>query len=114
MKGAGTDEDTLIRIIVCRSEVRPPGERLTCADARLTLSHLSSVRPGDGQGDVPGEVRRVPEGRAEGRVQRRLQAPPGGDLPLKVGGGAVGHTLTRLYVHVLTFSSQTRHIFSAF
>lgn len=27
MKGAGTDEDTLIRIIVCRSEVNAPKDR---------------------------------------------------------------------------------------
>lgn len=46
---------------------------------------LSTVRPGDHQGHVPGEVRRVSEGRPEGRVQRRLQAPPPRHLPLRAG-----------------------------
>lgn len=47
-------------------------------------SSLWTVRLGDHQGHVPGEIRRVPEGGPEGRVRRRLQAPPPGDLPLRV------------------------------
>lgn len=48
---------------------------------------LSTVWSGDHQRHVPGEVRRVPEGRPEERVQRRLQTPPLGHLPLKEQSG---------------------------
>lgn len=52
MKGAGTDEDTLIRIIVCRSEVIMQSRTLAATKRipnLITDNNLATVTPGPQQ-----------------------------------------------------------------